>query len=65
MTKEQMLVFLGGLKDGEIVDEYELTAYMRQLNENRRLWMEELEERQHSSGFYAQQDLIAMYKHER
>lgn len=33
--------------------------------EDYKLWVEELEERQHKSGMYVQEDLIASYRFER
>lgn len=51
MTKEQMLASLERYEDDEVIDEYDR-------------FIEELEERQHASGFYVQQDIIEMYRRE-
>ena len=65
MTKEQMLEFLEQYEDGDIIDEYELARYQQSITEARERFVEELEERQYASGFYAQQDVIEMYRRER
>ncbi len=65
MTKEQMLEFLEQYEDGDVIDEYELVRYQQSIAEARERFIEELEERQYASGFYAQQDVIEMYRRER
>lgn len=65
MTKEQMLEFLEQYEDGDVIDEYELARYHQSIAEAHERFVEELEERQHASGFYAQQDVIEMYRRER
>lgn len=65
MTKEQMLAFLEQYEDDEVIDEYELARYQQSITEAHERFVEELEERQHASGFYVQQDVIEMYRRER
>lgn len=65
MTKEQMLEFLEQYEDDDVIDEYELVRYQQSIAETHEQFIEELEERQHASGFYAQQDIIEMYRCER
>ena len=47
-----MLASLERYEDDEVIDKHER-------------FVEELEERQHASGFYVQQDVIEMYRRER
>ena len=65
MTKEQMLDFLSQYEDGDVIDEYELARYQQSIAEAHERLVEEIEERQHASGFYIQQDVIEMYRRER
>lgn len=62
MTKEQIFDILDDYDD---TDEINLNEIMRDFYEAREAMIEEIEERQHKSGFYAQQDLIDMYRRER
>ena len=61
-TKSQILDWLDYYEDD---DEIDLTHMERELAEWERERIEELEERQHNSGFYAFQDLMDMYRRER
>lgn len=65
MTKKQLIEFLDCYEDDETIDEYELSRMMREQEEARQRWLEEREEEQHNSGFYAFQDLLEMYRRER
>lgn len=65
MTKKQMMEFLAQYEDGDVIDEYELADYMRSIDAARERFIEEVEERQHASGFYAFQDTLDMYRRER
>ena len=62
MTKAQMLEYLEELEDDEEVD---LNGMIREQEEARREWIEELEERQHASGLYEFQDRLEMFRRER
>lgn len=62
MTKEQLLLLLDGYEDDEEIDLNELA---RDVEEERERRIEELEERQHQSGFYAFQDQMDMWRRER
>lgn len=62
MTKEQLLDILDDYDD---TDEINLNEIMRDFYEARQAMIEDIEERQQKSGFYAQQDLIDMYRNER
>lgn len=62
MTKEQLFELLNEYDDDE---ELNLNEILRDHYERRQALIEEIEERQHKSGFYAQQDLIDMYRRER
>ena len=62
MTKQELLDLLG---DYDEEDDINLNEILQSLYEERQDRMEEIEERQHKSGFYAQQDLIEMYRRER
>lgn len=60
MTKREFIESLSRFDDDADMDEvYEA------LREEREELIERIEERQHNSGMYAQQDLIAMYRRER
>lgn len=62
MTKEQLFDLLEEYDNDEDLD---LEEILRDHYERRQALMEEIEERQHKSGSYAQQDLIDMYRRER
>lgn len=65
MTKEQLLNFLEGYEDDEEIDLYELNRLIQEQAEEHERWLEEREEEQHASGFYAFQDTLEMYRRER
>ena len=46
-------------------DDTEISEIYRDMDERRCDLIERVEERQHNSGMYAQQDLIDMYRRER
>ena len=62
MTKAELLALTEGLDDDDEVDIY---ALQREKAEAHERFVEELEERQHQSGFYAFQDRMAMLRGER
>lgn len=62
MTKEELIGLLEDFDDDENID---LNALAREEYEYRQELIEELEERQHQSGFYAFQDQLAMMRLER
>lgn len=62
MTKADILKALYGFDDEEEVDLNELS---RLIEEDRQACIEEIEERQHNTGFYTFQDALAMYHYER
>lgn len=67
MTKHDLIKMLDGYDDDEVLDVEETismisAAYDSEMHEYRMML---LEERQHDSGMYAQQDLIDMYRKER
>lgn len=62
MTKEQLMLLIDNYDDDEEIDLNELT---REFEEEKERRIEELEERQHQSGFYAFQDLMDMWRRER
>lgn len=62
MTKEELMEYLEEYDDK---DEVDINQILREEEEARRMRIEELEERQHANGFYAFQDMIAMYRYER
>lgn len=62
MTKQELLELLD-IYDGK--DDINLNEILQSLYEERQAHMEEIEERQHKTGFYAQQDLIEIYRRER
>lgn len=67
MTKQDLINMLEGYDDDEVLDVNETInmiyeAYEAEMHEYRMML---LEERQHDSGMYAQQDLIDMYRRER
>lgn len=65
MTKREMMDFLSRYDEGDQIDEYEMAEYIRDIEEAREHMIEEIEERQHASGFYAFQDTMDMYRRER
>ncbi len=62
MTKAQLLDILDQYDDEEEVDLMEIERDLAKAHE---AFVEELEERQHASGFYAFQDELAMMRYER
>lgn len=60
MTKQQLMILVDEYEDYEDIDDvlYELEQRNAEL-------IEELEERQHMSGFYAFQDTMEMWRRER
>lgn len=62
MTKEWLQAYLEDLEDDE---EINLNEIARDYYEGRERYIEELEEEQHASGFYAFQDKLEMYRRER
>lgn len=61
MTKERLIEIINTYEDGEDVNLNELARDMAEYERER---LEELEERQHQSGFYAFQDLMDMRRRE-
>ena len=64
MTKREMMDFLSHYDEEDQIDEYEMAEYIRDIEEARERMIEEIEERQHASGFYAFQDTMDMYRRE-
>lgn len=62
MTKEELLEILQDYDDDEEID---LNELIRERMEAHERFVEELEERQHQSGFYAFQDKMEMFRRER
>lgn len=62
MTKEWLMDYLEDLEDDEEVN---MNQIIRDYEEGRARYIEELEEEQHASGFYAFQDKLDMYRRER
>ena len=62
MTKEELLRLMDGLDDD---DEVDIPRLLRERAEAHEALVEEIEERQHQSGFYAFQDRLEMYRRER
>lgn len=62
MIKEQLIDLLNGYEDDEEID---LNELVRDLEDERERKIEELEERQHDSGFYAFQDAMYNWRMER
>lgn len=62
MTKRDLINIITDLDDDENINLNELA---REEAEYRQERIEELEERQHQSGFYAFQDTMAMWRYER
>lgn len=66
MTKEELLEYLDDYEDGEEVDLAEIRREIaRDKAERHAMFIEELEENQHASGFYAFQDTLEMFRRER
>lgn len=63
MNRELIYEYLDS-HDGEI-DFNDMCAWLRDAQEAHDRWIEEREEEQHSSGFYASQDTLNMYRRER
>lgn len=62
MKKEKLLAIIEDLDDDDDVD---LNEIAREEYERREELINELEERQHASGFYAFQDKMDMWRRER
>lgn len=62
MTKQQIMDYLEGYDNEEDVS---INEMLRDMAEAERDRIEELEERQHQSGFYAFQDQMALWRYER
>ena len=65
MTKAELLELLDGVDDDFEIDPWELRRMEREAAEEHERRIEELEERQHQSGFYAFQDRMEMFRRER
>ena len=65
MTKSELIELLDGLDDDEQVTASDIRQWEREAAEERERYIDELEERQHQSGFYAFQDRLEMYRRER
>lgn len=65
MTKKMLVDFLSSYEDNDEIDEYELSNYLRDIEEERERRIEELEERQHNFGLYAFNDMLDMMRAER
>lgn len=67
MTKQDLINLLDGYDDDEVLDVEETISMISEAHEAEmhEYRMMLLEERQHDSGMYAQQDLIDMYRMER
>ena len=62
VTKDWLQDYLEDLEDDEEID---LGQIERDYAEERERYIEDLEERQHDSGFYSFQDTLWMYRRER
>lgn len=62
MTKAELLQYLDIL---DCDDEIDLNELQMEIELDRAAYIEELEERQHQSGFYEFQDLMEMRRRER
>ena len=62
MTKAELIAMVDGLDD---VDEVDIGLLEREAAEERERRIEDLEERQHQSGFYAFQDQMWNWRNER
>lgn len=65
MTKAELIELLDGLDDDEQVTASDIRQWEREAAEERERFIDELEERQHESGFYAFQDRLEMFRRER
>lgn len=65
MTKAELVELLDGLDDDEEITPSDIRQLEREAAEERERFIDELEERQHQSGFYAFQDRLEMYRRER
>lgn len=65
MTKEMLMEFLEGYEDDEQVCEQDLARFYQDVADAQERMIEEIEERQHASGFYAFQDSLDMMRRER
>lgn len=65
MTKEMLMEFLEGYEDGEQVCEQDLARFYQDVADAQERMVEEIEERQYASGFYAFQDSLDMMRRER
>lgn len=65
MTKAELIELLEDLDDDAEVTAHDVREWEREAAEERELYIDELEERQHQSGFYAFQDRLEMYRRER
>ena len=65
MTKAELVKLLDGVDDDYELDPWEIRRLEREAAEERERRIEELEERQHESGFYAFQDQMWNWRNER
>lgn len=65
MTKSELIELLEDIDDDEEVTPSDIRKWEREAAEERERFIDELEERQHQSGFYAFQDRLEMYRRER
>ena len=65
MTKIEWERFLDCFEDDEEITERDIRDYERELCESREERINDLEERQMDSGFYAFQDEMYNFRHER
>jgi len=62
-TKKQIMDYIDRYYDDD--DEFDMRDVLEDMERSHQELIDELEERQHNSGFYAFQDLIEMYRNER
>lgn len=65
MTKAELIELIDGLDDDEEITASDIRQWEREAAEERERFIEDLEERQHESGFYAFQDRMEMFRRER
>lgn len=65
MTKAELVELLDWLDDDEEITPSDIRQWEREAAEERERFIDELEERQHQSGFYAFQDRLEMFRRER
>ena len=65
MTKVELIGLLDEMDDDEEVTASDIRQWEREAAEAREQMIEDLEERQHESGFYAFQDRLEMFRRER